>query len=535
MKSLWRRIDFLFSLLVLILSTFGLAHAQAPQKGGDLVFCPLNLPSHFNSAIQSGTSVMLPGAQLFASLLEFDDKWQPVPYLAKSWKISDDRLTYSFHLVENATFHDGKPITSQDVAFSFEILKNNHPFGVSMFAAVDRVETPDPHTAVFKLSKPHPALLLSLSPVLLPIIPKHVYSTAPIRTHPANLKPIGSGPFKFVEYKPGDYFIFDRYEKFFRPGKPYLDRIIGKGAKDANAVEIAFRQGDFHYAAFSGRLRLQNITRLKKVDELVVTDRGYDAVGPISYLEFNLRKSAFKDIRVRQAIAHAIDKDFIAQKLHLGLSVKATGPIVHSFPFYTPDVRTYDFNLEKANRLLDESGYPRKAGGLRFSATLDWYPGDLDNQQMIAEYLKAALAKIGIDAQLRPPPDFGTWASRVTSWDYDLTVSGIYSYADPVIGVHRLYLCSNIKHVIYTNTGGYCNPKVDEILDKASTETDFNKRKALYAEFQKRLTEDLPLIWTHENPYFTIYNKDLRDVPLGIWGAMAPWDKMYWKEGKAPK
>ena len=526
----------LFGVAILLLLTASTSFsAETPRKGGTLNYCILGIPAHFNSAIQSGSSFMIPGAQLFASLLDFDDKWQPVSYLAKSWKISEDGLKYTFQLVENATFHDGKPITAADVAFSFETVKKNHPFGPGMFAAVDRVETPSPHTAVFILSKPHPALLLALSPVLMPVIPKHVYSTGPIRTHPANLKPIGSGPFKFAEYKQGDYFIFERYEKYFRPWASYLDRIIARTVKDPNASEIAFRQGDFHYGNLNAQMRLQNIDRLKKVGHLVVTDRGYDALGPIDYLEFNLRKAPFNDIRVRRAIAHAIDKDFIVQKLHMGLSVKATGPIVHSFPFYTADVRKYDFDLQKANNLLDEAGYPRKTGGMRFSATLDWYPGDLDNQQMLAEYLKPALGKIGIDIQLRPPPDFATWANRITSWEHDLTMSAIYSYGDPVIGVHRLYLCENIKRIAWANTAGYCNPKVDEILGKAGTEVDLNKRKAYYAEFQKILTEELPLIWTHELPYFTIYHRDLQGVPMGIWGPYSPWDKMWWKEGKAPK
>jgi peptide/nickel transport system substrate-binding protein len=113
-------------------------------------------------------------------------------------------------------------------------------------------------------------------------------------------------------------------------------------------------------------------------------------------------------------------------------------------------------------------------------------------------------------------------------------MNAIFGYPDPVIGVYRLYLCTT-KQVIYTNTSGYCNPKVDEILKKAGVEMDFNKRKALYVEFQKIVTQDLPLVWTHELPYFTIYHKDLRNVPMSIWGSMAPFDKTYWKDGKEPK
>jgi len=525
----------LLFLSLVVLAAIPLAHADTPQKGGDLkIFIP-QYPRDFNSAIQSGFAVMGPGTQLFASLVEFDEKWQPVPYLAKSWKVSGDGLTYTFHLVQNATFHDGKPITSRDVAFSLDLVKNNHPFGIAMFAAVDRVETPDPHTAVFKLNKPHPALLLSLSPALMPILPMNVYGSEPIRTHPANLKPIGSGPFKFAESRPGESYIFERYENFFRPGLPYLNRLIHTVVKDVSAAEIALRQGEFHYSAFSGGMRLQNIARLKKVDHLVITQRGYEAIGAINYLEFNLRKPPFNDVRVRQAFAHAIDRDFIVQKLHQGFSVKATGPLVHSNLFYSAEVHRYDLNLDKANRLLNEAGYPLKGDGTRFSATLDWYPGFPDHQQILAEYIKPQLRKVGIDIQLRPPADFASWSKRVGGWEYELTMNAIYNYPDPVIGVHRLYLCDNIKNVIWTNTAGYCNPKVDEILKKAAVEMDLGRRKALYAEFQKIVTEDLPLIWTHDRPDFTIHHRDLRNVPLSIWGALAPFDKVFWKEGKEPK
>ena len=515
------------------LATIPMAYADTPQKGGDLKILVYLYPPHFNPAIQSGIQVMIPGAQLFATLVRFDEKWQPLPYLAKSWKISGDRLTYTFPLAEKATFHDGKPITSEDVAFSLEIMKKNHPFGISMLGVVERVETPDVHTAVVKLSKPHPALLQSLS--LMPVIPKHVYGTEPIRNHPANLKPVGSGPFKFVEAKSGDYFIFERYDNFFRPSRPYLQRLIFKLVNDASAAEIAFRRGDVHYGSFSMGMRLQNITRLQKVDHLVITRRGYEGIGPVVYLEINLRKKPFSDLRVRQAIAYSIDQDFITQKLHQGFSVKSTGPLVHSNPFYSNDIQHYDLNLEKANKLLDEAGYPRKTDGTRFSATLDWSPGNYTDRQIIAEYLKPQLRKIGIDIQLRPPPDFGTWAKWISTWNYDLTVNSFFGYGDPVIGVDRIFLCENIKHILWSNTQGYCNPKVDEVLQKAAVEMDPEKRKSLYWEFQKLVARDLPLVFTHEPAFFTIYHRDLRNVPQGIWGAIDPLDQTYWKDGKEPQ
>lgn len=521
-----------------ILMMVNMGYADTPKRGGDIVSGWAQFPSHFNHAIQTGAATATPGSQIFASLVEINEKFEPIPYLAKSWEVSNDALTYTFHLVEGATFHDGKPVTSEDVAFSFEIVKKNHSFGPSMLGPVDRVETPDPHTAVFKLSNPHPALLLVLSPPLLPILPKHVYNEkdhGPIRQNPANLKPIGSGPFKLGEFKAGDYFILERYDKYFRPGQPYIDRMIARRIKDPNANFIALKKGDFHMASFNAGIRLKQIEDLKKMDHLKVSPRGYEAIAAIYFLEFNLRKPQFKDVRVRQAIAYAIDKNFITKKLHFGYSKLATGPIHSSFKWYTDNVNKYNLNLDKANKLLDEAGFPKKEGGIRFSATIHWYPGEPDSMDTMAQYLKPQLKKIGIDIQLRPPADFLSWYKAVAGWQHDMTMSNIFSYADPMIGVHRLYRCDNQKHVVWTNTSGYCNPKLDEIMEKASVEVDLAKRKALYAEFQQILTEDLPLIWTHEAPYQTIYHKDLRNVVTSVWGSMSPSDKIYWKDGRTPK
>jgi peptide/nickel transport system substrate-binding protein len=527
-------------LLTAILMVFAanIGFADSPKRGGDIVSGYGQFPRHFNHAIQSGAATASPGTQIFASLVEINENFEPVPYLAKSWKVSDDKLTYTFQMVEGATFHDGKPITSEDVAFSFDIVKKNHSFGPSMLGPVDRVETPDKYTAVFKLSKPHPALFMVLSPPLLPIIPKHVYNeedNGPIRKNPANTKPVGSGPFKLVEFKPGDYFILERYENYFRPGQPYIDRIIGRRIKDPNANFIALKKGDFHSAWFNAGIRLTQIEALKKMPHLVVSPKGYEAIGAIYFLEFNLRKDIFKDVRVRKAIAHAMDMNFVTQKLHRGYSKPATGPLHSSFEWYSDQVTKYDYNLEKANKILDDAGYPRKADGIRFSATIDWYPGEPDSMDTLAEYLKPQLKKIGIDVKLNPPADFLSWYKRIAGWQHDMTMSNIFSYADPMVGVHRLYLCDNQKHVVWTNTSGYCNEKLEKVMQAASTETDVAKRKALYVQFQQILTEDLPLIWTHEAPYQAVYHKDLRNVHTSVWGSMAPSDKTYWKDGKMPK
>ena len=149
-----------------------------------------------------------PGAQLFAAPLRYDTDWTPQPYLAESWEVSDDGMSVTLNLVKDAKFHDGQPITSEDVAFSVDVIKEHHPFK-AMFAPVETVETPDAHTAILKLSKPHPALMLAMSSQLMAIIPKHVYGDGQNpKAHPQNIENVvGSGPFKLTEFKSGEHII----------------------------------------------------------------------------------------------------------------------------------------------------------------------------------------------------------------------------------------------------------------------------------------------------------------------------------------
>ena len=221
--------------------------AAEPKRGGTLVVAGGAGLRHLNPAVQSGAQTGL-GAQLFAGLVRVDDKFEPHPYLAERWEISEDKRSYTFHITWNARFHDGKPITSDDVAFSLAVVKENHPFGTAMFDAVDRVDTPDPYTAVIRLSRPHPALMQSLVPLLMPVIPKHVFGDGrDPRTHPMNAMPVGSGPFRFKEWVRGQHVILERNDDFFIEGRPWLDRIVVKFIIDTNDDGAAWFARAIHF------------------------------------------------------------------------------------------------------------------------------------------------------------------------------------------------------------------------------------------------------------------------------------------------
>ena len=501
------------------------AMSAAPVAAeGTLVIASTQTPRHLNGAVQSGTATAVPSTQIFASLLRYDNGWEPQPYLAKSWETSADGLTVTFKLVDNATFHDGKPVTSEDVAFSIMTIKENHPFQ-SMFAPVEAVETPDAHTAVFKLSKPHPALMLALSPALAPILPKHVYGDGQDpKSHPANSAPVGSGPFILTEFTPGEAVVMKKNPNFFLEGRPKLDEIIVRIVKDPSALLIAMENGDADLYPFMAGS--QEIRRLEKVDGLTITAEGYAGVGPINWLAFNTQSDKLKDVRVRQAIAYAVDRDFITKALHRGVSQVQRGPIIESSPFFDASIAPYNVDLDKAKELMAEAGF---ADGM--SLTIDYIPGPKEQQQSVAEYMKSQLKKIGIELEVRAAPDFPTWAGRVGGHDFELSMDVVFNWGDPVIGVHRTYLCDNIrKGVIWSNTQQYCNPKVDELLNAAAVELDQAKRAALYGEFQQIIGQDVPIYFINALPYHTAYKSGLQDVPKGIWGTMHPMDNVSWSK-----
>ena len=518
----------IFRLLILSLAFPALAALAEPKPGGTLVIIDSQVPRHLNPAVQSGTATAVPGTQIFATPLRFDENWNPEPYLAERWEVADDGLSITLHLRQDALFHDGTPVTSADLAFSLQTVKENHPFQ-TMFAPVNRVETPDVHTAVIHLDRPHPAILLAMSSAMLPVIPEHIYGDGQDpKTHPRNSDPVGSGPFKLVEFKQGEHTILERFDDFFLDGRPYLDRIVIQVVADVSNRVIAMERGDGHLMPFMTTLR--DIKRLEALDHLGVTDQGYAAVGPINWLAFNTAKAPFEDPRVRQAVAYAVDREFITRALHLGLSRPATGPIVPDSPFYTDEVATYEVDLDRAQSLLDEAGLIPGEDGTRFSATVDYIPGTPEQQRNLAEYLKSQLARVGIDVQVRAAPDFPTWSNRVANHEFDMTMDTVFNWGDPVIGVHRTYLSDNIrKGVIWSNTQSYSNPRVDEILAEAGVAADPTARGELYGEFQWLVAEDLPVYWINVVPYHTVYHNGLGNVPMSIWGTMAPMDAVYWE------
>ena len=506
----------------------GSAFAQGtPQSGGTLVMVVQPEPPTLAAYQSTSGPIGQVSTKVYEGLLEYDFSLKPQPGLAQSWTVSPDGKTITFKLQPNVKFHDGQPFTSADVQFTvMDVLKKVHPRGISTFRAVQAVETPDPMTAVFKLSEAAPYMLMALSGYESPMLPKHVFGSGDIANHPNANKPVGTGPFKFVEWQKGQFMRFDRNPDYRKPGRPYLDRIVARFIGDGGTRAAALETGEVQIGGFNSIPPL-DVKRLQALPSIAVTNKGYEMQSPIVELDLNTRIKPLDNVKVRQAIAYAIDRKFTIENVWFGFGKPATGPISSNFKangLYTADVKNYNVpnGVEIANKLLDEAGYPKKADGTRFEFTHDVTPYG-EEWRRFGEVTQQQLAKVGIKLNLRYE-DVPTWLRRVyTSYDYTITSNWIQTLADPVIGVHRLYHSKMIKPgTVFVNETGWSSPETDTLMDKATVEVDPKARNELYHQMQKDIVEASPIVYVMELDFITVYNKKLQNwlvSPLGLYSA----------------
>ncbi|USU17631.1 ABC transporter substrate-binding protein [Paraburkholderia fungorum] len=494
------------TLVVALSSALSSPFAHAQTRGGTLNFIVTPEPTALVDLATTATNVLKVSPKVVEGLLEYDFKFQPRPSLAISWEVSDDSRKYVFHLRHGVKWHDGKPFTSADVAYSIQTLRQVHPRAKTTFANVTDVATPDPYTVVITLSKPAPYLIKAFSSSETPIVPKHIYDGTDVLTNPANNAPIGTGPFRFVKWVRGSYIEYVRNDDYWDKGKPWLDRIVVKVINDPAARTVAFEDGSADLSGDSP-VPLSDLERLKSNPKLGLETRGYEFQAGVSRIEFNLDNPVLKNPKVRQAIASALDREVIRKVIYYGYATPLASPIIPSNPYYDPTPTPYPFNVERANALLDEAGYPRKADGTRFALTVDPLPiGDLPTRT--AAYVKSALARVGIAITVRSQ-DLPAYLKRIyTDRDFDFSINGMSNLFDPVVGVARLYTTNNFRRgVPFTNGSHYSNPEIDQLFAQVAEETDEAKRKALFAQIQRILERDLPDINLVAPQYLTVYSR----------------------------
>ena len=515
----------ILSAAMLAITTLGLpaaAQSAADIESGTLKFALSPEPPFLLTAINTTLQMGMVTSKVMEGLLYLDTDLKPQPLLAEKWDISADGLTYTFKLRPNVKWHDGQPFTSADVSYTIlEVLKKVHPRGRTALAKITSVETPDPLTAIIKLSKPAPPMLAALaSSYESPMMPKHLFAGTDPATNPYVSKPVGTGPFVFKEWKKGEFILLEKNPNYWQAGKPALRRIVFRVINDASARAASFETGEVHIGGLSP-VPLTDMPRIAKNPALSVETRGYAYMSPYMLMEVNLRKPPLNDVRVRRAIAHAIDRDRMTQVVWMGYGKPAVSPIPSQVTaFHSTDLPKYEYSVDKAKKLLDEAGLKPGANGMRFKMTHDLFPLGSDFQRT-GEFIKQQLARVGIDVELRSQ-DLPSYLRRIfTEYDFDST-SGYYgAFADPTQGVQRLYWSKAIqKGVVFTNATDYRSADMDRIIEAAQDENDPTKRKALYLDMQRLAMTDLPVIPLMETRFITLASSKLKKHTISADGVI---------------
>ncbi|MBZ9822928.1 ABC transporter substrate-binding protein [Mesorhizobium sp. CA4] len=504
--------------------------AQTPKKGGRLIVAADSEPRNLNPAIVASNGVFFISSKIVETLAEaaFDGKDGLQPRLALSWEGAADGLSVTFKLRDGVKWHDGKPFTSADVAFSaLQIWKPLQNLGRTAFKDLEAVDTPDELTAIFKFAKPTPfQLIRNALPALSSVVPKHLYEVGKIEENPANNAPLGTGPFKFAEYKAGQYYRLTRNDAYWGKDEPYLDEIVYQVLPDRTSAAAALEAEEIQLAAFSA-VPLADLDRISKVPGLKVITKGYEGLTYQLVVEINHRRKELADLKVRQAIAHAIDKDFVVKTIFLGYAATATGPVPKNDPqFYTADVPTYPFDVANANALLDEAGYKRADDGKRFALKL--LPAPYFNEtKQFGDYLRQALAAIGIDAEIVNNDAAAHIKAVYTDHAFDLAVGPPVFRGDPAISTTILVQSGIPDGVPFSNQGGYKNADLDALIAKASETLDTSARTELYKEFQKKVAADLPLINVAEWSFISVARDTVGNIANNPRWAVSNWADTY--------
>jgi peptide/nickel transport system substrate-binding protein len=502
----------------------------SPRRGGKLILAITTDPSTLNCGVESSQIVAVVTSSLYSGLVHLDEKSDPHPDLARSWDISDNGLVYTFHLRDNVKWNDGEPLTSADVKFSLENLVGKYNArGRQAYRNIKTIEAPDPQTIVITLKKPYSPFLEILNVHDGCIMPKHIYEGTNVLTNPRNIdNPVGSGPFKLKEWVKGSYITLVRNEHYFKKGRPFLDSIIFRIIPNASTRATAFETGEVNAIIGSQSFPFQHTDRLKKLPNVILKDIGSPSMIGVN---FNLKGNpVLAKKEVRAAIAHAIDKRFVVEKGMRGVGKVIDSVIPPGIPWaYNPNVPKYEFDVKKANALLDGAGYPRGASGMRFSLGLSYEAGN-DNSERPAQIIREQLKAVGIEVKLERLERSVMLDKVFKKYDFDMWFGPLTTRGHPALGVARLFTTSSITGRPFTNFTRYSNPKVDQLFDLAVATTKKDEMVKAYHEVQDIIARDLPAIPVADRVQLNIISSDFRGALVSP-ETYERMDEIWWTKG----
>jgi peptide/nickel transport system substrate-binding protein len=467
--------------LCIILPLFSCTHPAAPDT---LVMIIESSPTNLDPRVGLDAQSERIDALIFDDLLTRDQHFNMQPGLAERWEIPDP-LTYIFHLHQGVKFHDGRPLTSRDVQWTFDSLLQGKIRSTksAAYRFVSRIDAPDDSTVIFHLKEPDATLLWNLSGAAMGIVPYG--SGAEVAQHP-----IGSGPFRFVSAELDKEAVIDRNDEYWGE-RAHLQRVRFAVVPDDTTRALELRKGSADVE--SNALSLDTVMALVNDPHLQVLH----ASGTVlAYLAFNLRDPILKNVRVRQAMAYAIDRQPLIHYLMHDFARPAASLLPPESWAYSDAVRVYPHDPQRARQLLDQAGY-RAVNGVRFHLTMKTSPEV--STRMLAAVLQQQLHDVGIELDIRSF-ESATFFSDVTHGEFQFySLRWVGGNEDP--DMFELVFHSARIPPNGANRGAYANPRVDALIDQARKESNPNTRKQLYAEIQRVLADDLPYInlWYQHN------------------------------------
>jgi peptide/nickel transport system substrate-binding protein len=460
---------------------------------------------------------------IFASLVSTDKQGKPTPELAEKWDVSSDQLTYTFHLRKDLKFSDGSPLTADDVAFTLTLLHDKAYEGeidISQYAvkggkeykegkatSIEGIQVVDPQTIKVTTEKVNSQTLTALGgPVLSKAYYGKDYKQNTSLDYLKELygKPIAAGPYKFEKYIPGQEVRFVANENYYA-GKPKIPNFIYKITAGDTKLQL-FQTGEVDYTGLGTGDEV-----LEQAKGLQFADIQIETAASFSYIYMNNNKPYLKDKKVRQALIYGLDRKKYVDTALKGYGTVANVPIHPTSWAYTEEgVNKYEYDKEKAKKLLDEAGWKVGSDGVREKdgqkLKLSYFgPSSAKDSDLLIPIAKENYKEIGVE--FNPEfMDFNTMLSKVNKGDYDLASVSTPITSDPSETAGEYLSSANETSL------GYKNEKVDELIQKGIETVDIEKRKPIYKELYKELSDDPPVILLNYRRTITGYNGNIKGI-----------------------
>jgi peptide/nickel transport system substrate-binding protein len=495
----------------------------APAHGDTIITASIGEPSNLIPVLSSDSPSHEVASYVYNGLVKYDKEINIVGDLAESWEVAKDNLTITFKLRKGVKWHDGKPFTAHDVLFTYKVtIDPKTPTAYAAdFLLVKEAKVLDDYTFRVTYHKPFSQALISWGSAILP---RHLLEGKNITTSPLGRRPIGTGPYLFKEWIPGDRIVLTANPEYFE-GRPYVSRYIMRIIPDSATMFLELKR---YSIDMMGLTPLQAVRQTDYAKFHREFNKFKYLAFAYTYLGYNLKHQHFRDKRVRQAMTYAINKTEIVDGILLGQGVGATGPFKPDMWAHNPKVREYEYSKEKALALLEEAGFTRKSGGpltkngVPFEFTILVNQGNTVRIQC-AELIQRRLAEIGIDVKIRVVE----WASFVNEFidkrNFEAVILGWTIPQDP--DMYDIWHSSR-QGLKELNFISFSNPEVDELVVKARHTLDREERKRYYWRVQEILAEEQPytfLFVPYANLAIHKRFKGIEPAPVGLMHNFIKW------------